>query len=60
MSLFITDLAFTDAGLIDQAKVGILTASVAAAVIGTVLLLMAPAGTGAHNAGALSRPAPPH
>ncbi len=60
VSLFITDLAFTDAGLIDQAKVGILTASVAAAVIGTVLLLMAPAGTGAHDAGAPSRPAPPH
>jgi NhaA family Na+:H+ antiporter len=60
VSLFITDLAFTDPGLIDQAKVGILTASVAAGVIGTVLLLMAPAGTGAHNADPPSRPAPPH
>jgi NhaA family Na+:H+ antiporter len=60
VSLFITDLAFTDPGLIDQAKVGILTASVAAAVIGTVLLLMAPAGTGAHNAGPSSRPTSPH
>ncbi len=60
VSLFITDLAFTDAGLIDQAKVGILTASVAAAVIGTVLLLMAPAGTGARDTGPSSRPAAPH
>jgi NhaA family Na+:H+ antiporter len=60
VSLFITDLAFTDPGLIDQAKVGILTASAAAAVIGTVLLLMAPAGTGVHNAGPPSRPASPH
>jgi Na+:H+ antiporter, NhaA family len=45
VALFITDLAFTDAQLAGQAKVGILTASVAAAVIGTVLLLTAPAGT---------------
>ncbi len=60
VSLFITDLAFTDAGLIDQAKVGILTASVAAAVIGTVLLLMGPAGTGAPPAGPASRPAYSH
>jgi NhaA family Na+:H+ antiporter len=49
VSLFITDLAFTDAGLIGQAKVGILTASVVAALIGTALLLMAPAGTAVEN-----------
>jgi Na+:H+ antiporter, NhaA family len=47
VSLFITDLAFTDAALIGQAKVGILAASTIAAVAGTVLLLTAPAGTGA-------------
>ncbi len=60
VSLFITDLAFTDPDLIGQAKVGILTASVAAALIGTVLLLMAPAGTGARNAGPPSRPSSRH
>jgi NhaA family Na+:H+ antiporter len=47
VSLFITDLAFTDAALISQAKVGILTASAVAALAGAVLLLTAPAGTGA-------------
>ncbi|WP_244283251.1 Na+/H+ antiporter NhaA [Streptomyces flavidovirens] len=47
VSLFITDLAFTDAALIAQAKVGILAASTAAALAGAVLLLTAPAGTGA-------------
>ncbi|MER7741970.1 Na+/H+ antiporter NhaA [Streptomyces sp. NPDC096538] len=46
VSLFITDLAFTEAVMIGQAKVGILTASAVAALVGTVLLLTAPAGTG--------------
>jgi NhaA family Na+:H+ antiporter len=46
VSLFITDLAFNDAGLIGQAKVGILTASLTAALIGTALLLTAPSVTG--------------
>jgi NhaA family Na+:H+ antiporter len=46
VSLFITDLAFTADTLIAQAKVGILTASVAAALLGSILLLTAPAGTG--------------
>ncbi|HEU5156610.1 MAG TPA: Na+/H+ antiporter NhaA [Streptosporangiaceae bacterium] len=50
VSLFITDLAFTDTTLIGQAKVGILTASALAALVGAVLLLMAPAGTGATSA----------
>jgi NhaA family Na+:H+ antiporter len=45
VSLFITDLAFTDPALVAQAKVGILTASVLAALIGVVLLLTAPSGT---------------
>ncbi len=44
VSLFITDLAFESADLISQAKVGILTASAAAALIGTALLLRTPAG----------------
>jgi NhaA family Na+:H+ antiporter len=56
VSLFITDLAFDGAGLIGQAKVGILTGSAAAALIGTALLLTAPAGTGAGTA----RPPSPH
>ncbi len=47
VSLFITDLAFTDTALVGYAKVGILTASAIAAVAGAVLLLTAPAGTGA-------------
>jgi hypothetical protein len=42
-------VAFDDIALIGQAKVGILTASVAAALIGTVLLLTAPAGTEART-----------
>lgn len=49
VSLFITDLAFTNDALIGQAKVGILAASVIAAVAGAVLLLTAPAGTGATS-----------
>jgi NhaA family Na+:H+ antiporter len=47
VSLFITDLAFTADTLIGQAKVGILTASAVAALLGSILLLTAPAGTGA-------------
>jgi Na+:H+ antiporter, NhaA family len=47
VSLFITDLAFATETLTGQAKVGILTASVIAAVVGAALLLTAPAGTGA-------------
>jgi NhaA family Na+:H+ antiporter len=45
VSLFITDLAFTDPTLISQAKVGILTASAVAALVGAIGLLTAPAGT---------------
>jgi Na+:H+ antiporter, NhaA family len=50
VSLFIADLAFTDAALIGQAKVGILAASAVAALAGSVLLLTAPAGIGAPPA----------
>jgi NhaA family Na+:H+ antiporter len=38
ISLFITDLAFTDEGLRDQAKIGILLGSLIAAVTGAVIL----------------------
>lgn len=39
MSLFIATLAFSDSGLLDMAKIGTLSASVAAAVVGSLLLL---------------------
>lgn len=39
VSLFITELAFTDPSLTDTAKVGIFLGSVAAALLGTALLL---------------------
>jgi NhaA family Na+:H+ antiporter len=42
VSLLIAELAFEDRALIDQAKVGILAASVVAGVIGWVLLRIAP------------------
>ncbi len=38
MSLFITDLAFSDASLVDAAKIGILAASVIAGVVGWTIL----------------------
>jgi NhaA family Na+:H+ antiporter len=62
VSLFIADLAFDDPGLIDQAKVGVLTASVTAALIGSVLLLMIPTGVGddTHNSGSSSGPDSSH
>lgn len=40
MSLFVDALAFTDVGLIDRGKISILMGSMAAAVLGTVLILM--------------------
>jgi NhaA family Na+:H+ antiporter len=39
MSLFIATLAFNDGGLLDMSKIGTLSGSVAAAVLGSVLLL---------------------
>jgi len=41
MSLFIGGLAFADPGHLDAAKVGVLTASLASALVGTTLLLTA-------------------
>jgi Na+/H+ antiporter NhaA len=38
VSLFITDLAFPEQRLVDQAKIGILVASVLASVLGFALL----------------------
>ena len=38
MSIFISELAFTDTALIDQAKVGILVASFAAGIVGVIIL----------------------
>jgi Na+:H+ antiporter, NhaA family len=38
VSLFISGLAFSDAGLIDEARIGILVASVLASVLGALLL----------------------
>jgi NhaA family Na+:H+ antiporter len=56
VSLFITDLAFTAETLIGQAKVGILTASAVAALLGSILLLTAPAGTGAVSESSTKEP----
>ncbi|MFI2433295.1 Na+/H+ antiporter NhaA [Streptomyces sp. NPDC018693] len=58
VSLFITDLAFTDAALVAQAKVGILTASTVAALAGVMLLLTAPTGTHAATSGPPSEDRP--
>ena len=38
MSLFVGGLAFEEGGLLDQAKLGVLSASVLAAVLGLTLL----------------------
>lgn len=38
MSLFISGLAFTDPGLLESAKRGILTASLGSAIIGAMML----------------------
>jgi NhaA family Na+:H+ antiporter len=43
VSLFIADLAFEDRALVDEAKIGILVASVVAGLVGWVLLRRAPA-----------------
>ena len=41
MSLFVSELAFTDPAMIAEAKIGILMASLAAGIIGYVILSMA-------------------
>ena len=46
VSLFISDLAYTDAGLVTQAKVGVFAASLVAAALGSGLLLALTRGNG--------------
>jgi NhaA family Na+:H+ antiporter len=41
VSLFVTELAFTDAALADQARVGVFVASIAAGVVGAAVLRVA-------------------
>lgn len=41
VSLFITDLAFTDPAVVAASKIGILAGSIVAAILGTALLLLA-------------------
>jgi NhaA family Na+:H+ antiporter len=50
MSLFIASLAFTDESLLTMAKLGILTASFCAALIGSLLLVRTPRATTANDA----------
>jgi NhaA family Na+:H+ antiporter len=38
VSLFITELAYTDPGFVDAAKLGVLTGSMSAAIVGTLVL----------------------
>jgi Na+:H+ antiporter, NhaA family len=42
VSLFIADLAFTDPALVDQAKIGILAASIVAGLVGWLILRSSP------------------
>jgi NhaA family Na+:H+ antiporter len=51
VALFVTDLAFTDRAAQDQAKLGILVASAAAAALGWLLLQLAPRVPGRPRAG---------
>lgn len=55
VSLFITGLAFDDAALQDQAKLGVLVGSALAAIIGTLILLRAPSAPGPESAGPPTR-----
>ncbi|MEJ7901956.1 MAG: Na+/H+ antiporter NhaA, partial [Thermomicrobiales bacterium] len=54
MSLFIADLAFTEAGLLASAKVGILAASIVAGGVGYLLL----SRSGSRRVGPASMPEP--
>lgn len=51
MSLFIGGLAFTDAALLDAAKVGVLGASLVSALVGTALLALPARGRSEREAG---------
>jgi NhaA family Na+:H+ antiporter len=60
VSLFIAELAFDDRALVDQAKIGVLCASVVAGVVGWIVLRRSPtvSETLADAEGDGSRPAP--
>lgn len=49
VSIFVSGLAFTDADLQDQAKVGVLVASVLAALVGSLVLRSAPRTGACHQ-----------
>ena len=49
MSLFVSDLAFDEGPLMDAAKVGILSASLVAGLVGWTILRLAPAGSEEHR-----------
>ena len=51
VSIFVTDLAFDDAGLAAEAKVGILAASILAGLLGLLVLRRAPASAGQEALG---------
>ena len=51
VSMFVTGLAFDDAARQDEAKIGILAASLTAAAIGTLILARARRPAGAHEVG---------
>jgi len=50
VSLFISDLAFTDQALVDNAKIAVLVASIAASTIGAAVLIKAGSPTQAQTA----------
>jgi NhaA family Na+:H+ antiporter len=54
VSLFITELAFDEASIIDEAKVGILAASILAALVGALILRLG-AGAGSDEIVAAAR-----
>ena len=56
VSLFITDLAYTDPALVTQAKVGIFAASAVAAVLGSGLLLALTRRSASHTPGPTRTP----
>lgn len=61
VSIFITGLAYTDVALQDEAKIGVLVASLLSAVIGTIALWRSGAGNpgSAKRAAAAADPSPP-
>ena len=58
VSLFISELAFKDAQLVDEAKAGILAASFVAGTVGFVYLWLAPGEPDDEPASEAERPMP--